>query len=167
MSALAFVTPGLYPRVVRIANPGAGSEWSQAIPGDREWQVLTVRGTYTASAAVATRQVRLKFNDGTRDYWIVPTVLGENAGEQVIYGWATELGDVMLPTAGDNTVGIPLPRIVMLPGHRLLSDVRNRQSGDAWTDVSLYVLERVPGPLDEPAGTTLVDPLVAELALAG
>jgi len=52
-------------KVISVANPGAGVQFSQAVPTNALWRPLIVRYLLTPSAVAGTRRAGVEYNDGT------------------------------------------------------------------------------------------------------
>ena len=56
-------------RLITGTNPAAGVEISETVPTNARWRLRSIRFSFTASADVATRRVRLVVDDGTTTIW--------------------------------------------------------------------------------------------------
>ena len=62
--AIADIAPTVYD-VIKLANPAAGVDFSFVVPGQQIWEVQTVTGVLTTSAAVANRRAQIVVDDQT------------------------------------------------------------------------------------------------------
>jgi len=129
-------------RSVVIANPGAGIEIIQIVPGGVAWEPITLRATYVASATAATRVPRLVFNDAAgREFARMPNLLQVLATQSVIHTWGAGINSRQ-SAGGLLEIGTDWPnRVFIGPGGRLQTTTQLIQAGDTWIDVTLSVRE--------------------------
>lgn len=131
-------------RSIAIANPGAGIEIVQNVPGGVAWEPITLRASFVASATAATRIPRLVFNDSAlREFARMPNVLQATAGQTLIITWGAGINS-RVSAGGLLEVGTDWPNRVMIgPGGRIQTTTAALQAGDTWIDITLHVREFV------------------------
>lgn len=140
-----------YARRITIPAPAAGADWSTVVPGGRLWELLSVFGSLTASAAAVTRRPRLIINDGSGSATQLPANTNLAASTTNVYTWAQ--GATSVSAGTDSCMGIP---DMFLPaGWTISAATLNLDVADQWSAVQILVNEyavRVgPVQLDQPA----------------
>lgn len=136
---------------LKLDNPTTGDNISYTIKGDDKECMLLLSMSFklTSSAVAATRKVALRFeNRAGSNLWELNNETGQIASLAYTYyaglqcsvpvqngGWSS--------TAGTRTAG--LPGIILIPGDIVSTYTLNKDSGDAFTDVSLRFLRSTPG----------------------
>lgn len=123
-----------------IANPGAGVELAISAPGDASWELISLRFTFTASAAVANRHPALVIADpdGKEYLRIDPQIVVAAAGV-VDVNLAAGLGYVQ--AANPTLFGLPGAPFVLLPGWTVKTVTALLDVGDAYTNARVIVRE--------------------------
>jgi hypothetical protein len=128
------------PRIVTVASPAAGSDWSVAVDQGRCWIPLTIRAQLVSSATVANRVPVLQYGDGTTTVVGVPSQNSQAASLTNRHGWARG--------AGNGPVGAGLlDFLASLPFHALFGGLviqtvtTNLQVGDQWSAIALLVAQ--------------------------
>lgn len=163
MSALTADSPGLslldevylpgatrFPRIVKVAAPAVGAELVIPVPGGVVWKIEAIRAQLVTSATVATRLATMRAGDGSTTPIIMPAGSTQVASLTVVYEWLRGLSTA----AGSGALGISAVGFgsALLPGGWQLQTVTanidtDPSTGDAWSAVSLYVVElRPPAP---------------------
>lgn len=138
-----------YVKLVRPTAPGAGNDWSIAVPGGFRWDVVSLMATFTTSAVVANRFPVVYLSDGTTTYLQQPS-LGPCVASGVYYlNWQAN-GSAYNPTGFQTWQNMPLPCLTLPTGHVLSVATTNLDVGDAWSAIRLLVRESVTGPEDPP-----------------
>jgi len=127
-------------RVVTVANPLAGADFSiQPSPFTR-WQILYLNAQLLTAVAVANRQVTLQIQDAGS----VPCFIGQAQANQVAtttvqYSAASgQINTVLIPT----DQSIPLPQPALLNVSQFLKSVTtNIQAADQWSNIRIVVME--------------------------
>jgi hypothetical protein len=127
-------------RVVVGADPPPGQEWSVTVPGGAVWEVLSITAVLTTDATVTSRGPRAVMDDGSVIFAAAETNSAHPASTSRRYVWIPDLGTVYIGTSSA-LVHVPLPRLTLLPGHRIRSFTYNMQAGDNWEAPVLYVAE--------------------------
>lgn len=132
-------------RVVPVANPAPGAEWSVTVPAGAVWWPLAVRSVLTTSATVGTREPALVIAE-TRDVITIPVPSGIEASAIGIYEWVV---DVSVPGPSTTQVA-PLPRIGLPAGWSVRSVTLGLDVADQWSDITLLVTEQMvaAGPVE-------------------
>jgi len=126
-------------RIITVATPAAGAEWTQTVPAGREWIVRAITWTFVASAVVASRLLFVIYNDGGATNIRLPAGLVQTASQNVSYsfvpGSGTSLG-AGLPIA------IPAPaHLRMGAGWNIGSLTAGIDAGDQYSNIALHVDE--------------------------
>src|SRR5215470_1568071 len=122
------------PLRIAVTTPAAGADFTITVPTGARWQLDTVSGLYTASAAVANRVPELVIDDGANIVFAAPTNTAITGGQTARVSWGAGAGG---PIAGANTdQTIPLANDMYLPGgFRIRSNTALIQAADTWTAI--------------------------------
>lgn len=133
------------PRIVRVNTPGAGSEWTQAVPAGTVWIVHSIAARLTTSAVAANRTARVTLADGTATYLRAGGAGVQVASTTIDYNW---FGNAVAFAANASTICNPFPMypMVVQGGHSLVSSVSNIDGGDAWSVITIYCYEITTEP---------------------
>ena len=146
--------------VYRVPDPGAGSTWKLAVPGEFDWLLLSISQLFGTSAAVATRAPFLRVRDETRELWRVPfgSVVAANANVQHTY--SRDVGAV-IGSVTEGNLTAPLPGLPLAPGMVIDQLCFNLQAADVFSLINVMVLERFTGARPPRRGGPLglVEPL--------
>jgi hypothetical protein len=129
--------------LVQVANPGAGADWSMAVPFNIRRRILSVNAQLATSATVANRIVEMRHLSGLN-------ILANGTPNQVVVAGATVqvTGTSSLLTAvanvADVLVSIP-STLILQPGQSFNSNTINIQAGDQWSNIFLWVEDWVAG----------------------
>lgn len=125
------------PDVVLVATPAAGADWSVHVPNGELWDVLSIRGTLTASSQAASRVVNVTYTTGDVEYMRSPIgtaiVASKVAQVSFIAGIAATV-DVGLTYLG----ALPPHRSYVPGGHFIRSATDAIDAGDQWGAVAIY-----------------------------
>jgi hypothetical protein len=122
---------------VQVANPAAGADWTLVVPGFRRFSIQSFQATFTASAAVANRNISVIVDDGVNTVWTHDASAAVTAGQAV----------QVVATGTSAPVGVittVLP-IVLPPSLRIFAPMRvrvstgNIQAGDQWSSIWFLV----------------------------
>lgn len=125
-----------------VANPAAGSGSTIVVPGDRFYRLIAVTGTFTASAAVATRTVRLTITDADNNLLSAFPANATVAASGTVLVSATYRFAGQY-TGGDGSQNLTLPNFFLQQGWKVTLSAVNLQAGDAFTGVR-WVWEEFP-----------------------
>jgi len=117
-----------------VANPAAGSDWSQTVPIRARWKLRSVRALLQADGNAANRAVTFSFGNGTNFTYKISSAFVQVAGQGIGYSFAPGL-----PVLGmnNNEIGLPLPAEVMLePGDSFGVSTLNLDAGDQWSHIN-------------------------------
>jgi hypothetical protein len=130
--------PG-WSRIMQIGNPAAGADWIATVPAGARWRVQAISETFTASAAVASRQAGLFLDDGANVYWAntAPTAI---TASQIVTISATGSSAPQGAAPFQQTIVIP-PGLFIPAGHRFKSTTVNIQAGDQYSAINILVEE--------------------------
>lgn len=135
-----------YYRVLPLANPAAGADFTITGPGQGGWRLISVRFRLTADATVAGREPALIADDGTTAFFQTVVRGGHSAGATQDYGTVPGAFD---GGGADPFRGMPWPEkgIWLEPGWRVRSSILNLQAGDQISNIGFVVEEFPTGPL--------------------
>lgn len=124
------------PEIIAVASPAAGINWTQTVPANTIWLLLSVNFRLTTDATAVTRGLKIQINDGA-----TLTSIGLAGQSQT----ASLIRDYIFLHAnhGNLTVtqipGNLTQPIFIQPGWTLTSSVENIQATDSLTVITLYV----------------------------
>lgn len=127
-------------RVVQIANPAAGADWSVTVPGGRLWRPLGITAKLVTSAVAGTRSPALKLTDQTNTLVELAPFSTQATGLTVLYSWSN--GSVS--GAGSSATGVittALPDWVLPAGYVIGPTTAAIDTGDQWSQVVAWVEE--------------------------
>lgn len=130
-------------RTVAVPNPGAGLEWSAAVPSGAYWELLSIVATLSTSAVVANRAPRFQVTDEQSN--VIDSISGgtiTTAGGAARYSLMAGLGATI--TTGVGSSSLPSPPLLLLPGWSIVSSTVAIDAGDLWSGVRLQVREWTP-----------------------
>ncbi len=128
-------------RSIAVPDPAAGADFIQTVPVGVGWDLFSILGRLTTSAAVANRAVRIILDDGANSLVLIPDAISQLANVVMDYTWAHGINS-RGSNLGLNERGIDLPAGAILgAGYRIRSVVGNIQAADQWTNVRLLVRE--------------------------
>lgn len=119
-------------RRTRALAPAVGADWTLTVPGGAAWRALLAFTTFTASAAVANRQVAVQVLDGDLNIYFQTRInsnitAGQSQAFQLSAGGATGLPN----DVGQEFVVI-IPDLVLDAGWTIRAHTFNLQAGDQW-----------------------------------
>lgn len=135
------------PRVIPVASPIAGADWSITVPGGVMWHVMSIGTLFTPSAVVANRSptLRLKDADGLALAGVgVANVIAASGTTRIF--WEKGVGSF-------NAIGImssPLPTAFQfaLAGWTISTTTSAIDATDAWSQIVVNVMEIIETPYD-------------------
>lgn len=133
-------------RVVSVAAPAAGSDWSVRVPGGHVWILEAIGARLTTVTTTMSRVPVLTIGDGTGDVLeVVPAGTAER-DETRRFAWLPDQAGL----TGLGGVVSPLPRLVLGPGWSVRVVTLGLQAGDAWSQIRLAVLDLTvaAGPIE-------------------
>lgn len=128
------------PKVVKVKQPAAGADFTQAVPGGVVWILLSVRALLTTSVVVANRFPRLRFTDGSDTYAESGAGGAIAASLAVNCSWSREFGSQSF-VAASGVNNSALPNMPLAQNHVIVCSTALIDVGDQWTNVVYYVLE--------------------------
>lgn len=131
-------------RSITGTDPGAAAEFSETVPTGARWRPHALSFTLLTDATVANREVALTFDDGTNIYCVQLPGAVQAAGGVRRYSYGLDTA-VVASGLGAVDRTIPLPRLLMLAGHRIRSVTGNLQAGDNYSAPQLLVEEWLEG----------------------
>lgn len=139
--------PDIYERTnvfnLPVSKLAAGSDLSFTVPVGVIWNVVSLTGTFTASASVATRAMSFFVKDqgGTIVYQYAVASL---TASQV--GTFTFSEDVVTPATFTNNGNLlePAPSTWLPPSWSFGTTTASIQAGDQWSNVACWIQEYLP-----------------------
>lgn len=131
------------PRIIDVAQPAAGADWSTVVPGGVMWHLESVAALFTSSAVAGNRSIRLRANgDGRVLASLGATgVIAASLTHTISWvrgaGYSTNLGG-----PGGQTMG--LWEMLLQPAWTVGPSTLAGDVGDQWTAIELYVIEYRP-----------------------
>lgn len=127
-----------YYKVVSIADPAAGSDFTITALTGELWRVVSLRARFVASAAVANRQIELFADDGTGTFF--GTTSAYNAVATTDHDVCAFAGapNVTL-TNGVVNLALPIDGIPLQPGWRLRSQTNAIDVADQFSLIRVLV----------------------------
>lgn len=128
------------PRVVTVANPSAGADWSVTVQsaggsGNVLWVPLSVFATFTTSGVAGTRNPTITYTSGvTFARFGAGGTVAATATARV--AWLRGMSNTNAGTLGGCLPAIPVPG-----GTAIASSTSSLDAGDQWSAIALYVLE--------------------------
>lgn len=123
-----------YPKVISIAAPIAGADWTTTVPAGELWDVLSIFSSLTSAVAVANRAPRLQISDGNVVWLDIPSAAVQAAS--LTYRYVYVEGATLAAVSNGQTVGIP--DLVLLPGAIIRVTTDNIQAADQWAATYVY-----------------------------
>jgi hypothetical protein len=126
-------------RNVTGTDPAAGVEWSETVPTNARWRLISARASFVTDATVPVRTVTITIDDGTTTVYTIPSHTTQAASLTFIYeAFAAGVSGY----ASGSTIVIPCPPdAVMMPGWRIRSQTGAIVAGDNWGAPQLWVEE--------------------------
>ena len=133
------IRPGVS-RVVKVPNPAAGADWTQAVPGGVMWKILSGQATLTTSATVATRLPQIQLTSAGVNVGLYGAVFNVPAGTTAAISFSQRLGSAV-GLAGSPSSPAPLPNYPLVQGDTLGSSTGAIQAADQWSAIAFVVAE--------------------------
>jgi hypothetical protein len=131
-------------RSITVTPPGAGNEWSLAVPLGARWAIRSISSTLVTSAAVANRTPTLVIKDNS-----VHTLFqaGNNNNQAASVTDVYSYGPgVAIGQSGPTAFQAAIPDALVLPGQFTIGSLTtNLQAGDAWGPIQVEVEEWIDG----------------------
>lgn len=134
--------PGIIRRVTGT-DPAAAAEISETVPTGARWRLLNLLVTLVTDGNAANRDPRLTIDDGATVY--VDQALGANVTASTTTQINMASRVIRNAIAQARTLSIPIPDLVLLAGHRLITITTNIQAGDNYGAPELLVQEWLEG----------------------
>jgi hypothetical protein len=122
---------------VQVANPVAGADWAMTIGAFTRRSVISFSATFTASAAVASRNITIIVDDATNTLWQDDVSVAVTASQTAsINGAQTNVPVGVIAT----TLFVTLPPgMILPPTFRLRASTANIQAADQWSNIWFQV----------------------------
>lgn len=128
------------PRIIPVASPAAGSDFTIAVPAGTVWWVESIVATLTTGVGVANRDADLIGTDGTTTFLRIAAPALQVASQVVRYSWVR--GDPGgAPPAPPASWQVGFPSIPILGGTTLQVSTAGIQAADQWSAIALYALQ--------------------------
>lgn len=124
--------------VVTIDDPAASSDFSDVVPGEESWELLTCSAILTTDATAGNRSPRLRVTDENgvlvNQYPAASAIAPSTSAR---FGWASGLGGETALLDRYSSVGFPPP--VLFAGWKLETVTDGIAAGDQWSSIALVV----------------------------
>jgi hypothetical protein len=137
-------------QILALPNPAAGSELVVTPRAGEDWVVLGITATFTASAAVATRNPKLVLDDSTNVGFEINAGFSLIATNVALISWVADQ-NVSFNTASGAFLTGCFPLRVLPTGWRIRTATTALDAADTYTNISV-MFER----LDEPPWRNLM-----------
>lgn len=130
-------------RRISVTTPGAGADWSQAVPTGARWRLAHLRALLTTAVAAGARNPHLQGVDGAVIFESIPSPADQAASLAVEY----TISDAFLAgsaAAASNVWSVDQP-FMLDAGWTLRVLTANIQGADQWTAVVIVVEEWLRG----------------------
>ena len=126
-------------RIITLAQPAAGADWSASVPATARWRVNAVQAQFATSAAVANRVPHIVITDGQgHTVYNVPSLTNQVAATTFQYS----AGATVVTAFFDSAVVMALPYpLKMLQTWTISSLTTAIQAADQWSNIVLFVKE--------------------------
>lgn len=127
-------------RLLTVANPGGGADWTLAVPARVRWRIVAVSYKFTASSDAGDRNVSFMVRESTSDIFVFPVDYDviANATKWITWG----CGYVAKGSAAGYYRGAGLgSKLLVHEGMHIGSRVSNMKTMDQITDVKILVEE--------------------------
>lgn len=132
-------------KVVPVAAPAVGAEIAIPMTGIGSWLILTVLFDLVTSAVAGNRAPSLTVDDGTTVYQRYGTEAVQAAS--LTNHYSAFIGSPgAIPTGNVTPLDFPATGIYLPAGSNLRTSTQNKDGGDQYTAISLYVIEFPTGP---------------------
>lgn len=128
---------GALHRVLTPTVPAAGTNFRVTVPGGQVWFVRTLQFTYTTDATVVSRRPDIVFSDGNTEFFEIRETTTTGASSQRTRVFATDYYRHNSDSAAFIYWGIP--KVLLLPGWFIESQITNWQAGDVINSIALAV----------------------------
>jgi len=131
-------------RSITGATPGAGAEISETVPTGARWTLVALAFTFTASAAVANRFMKLTLDDGATAFFHLDPLVAITANQVVPHQFAA--GHTPYTSTLTGEIMNPLPLGLFLgSGYRIRTSTTSIQGADQFSAVQYLVREWLEG----------------------
>lgn len=127
-------------RVLTIASPAAGADFTVTVPGNRQWRLDAGRAILTTDATVANRLPRLQFTDETVTWYEASSDAFIAAGLAQVVTFAAG-GPEVTPGVAGAPASIALPLMWLPAGTIIRSATVAEDTGDQWSAIAVLIEE--------------------------
>jgi hypothetical protein len=131
-------------RIIRATQPAAGADWTQTVPGQSTWALVSVCAQLVTSSAVANRVPVLKVTDGTNTIAQIPEPVSLTASLTTTVTWMADGATTSTAITGASVI-VNTPKLILPPGFVLSSVTSLIDTGDQWQNVNVTVVEVLTG----------------------
>lgn len=125
-------------RFFTVNNPAAGADFSQAVPTNALWRLLSIRFQLTTDANAPTRTIQIQIDDGTDIAYRVSSETTQGASDTEIYQWMSAGG--VSYARNDNFQSLP-EDLLLTDAHVIASNINTIQVADQLSLIELHVEE--------------------------
>lgn len=132
-------------RVIEVAEPGAGRDWSLVLPSGAYWRLLVGSCELTTSAAEASRTPGMQIENGSVVLWRATggETIRRELRRRVSYSSAGSPGGEQI---SGNPVSLEIPELIFSDGFVISSFTELLQREDRYTGINLLFDEIAHGP---------------------
>lgn len=130
--------PGVL-RTITGTNPAAGVDWSETVPTNAVWRLISIRALLTASAVVANRRPVLRLDDGATQFFTVQGAADQTASQAVGWNWS-QGGPAPVMIGAFHSSFLPVG-VLLYEGYRVYVNTSGLQAGDDWAAPGILVEE--------------------------
>jgi hypothetical protein len=138
-------------RVVPIASPAAGADWSVTVPGESTWALASVSATLVTSAVAGARAPIFTVTDGSSVLWRVAPGTTQATALTVTYSWLPEMGAPDTTITGGQ-LQVALPPTYLQPGNVFRVATALLDVGDQWSAIVVQAYEVFNGHVERERG---------------
>lgn len=129
---------------MNVANPGAGAEFTQAVPAGKRWLLLYGSWAFATDATAANRVSGVRIRDATpRELWRVKSNFNQPASQSTVYAIGPAGFDgPTLPAGAGGAQLLVCPVRCFLGAGFIVDSVTNAiAAGDQYSAITLLVEE--------------------------
>lgn len=134
-------------RVVSVADPGAGADFTFTVPGASTWELLALTAQIVTDGTAQNRTPGLRVTDGTDTIMKLPIGVAITTGLTVQVSWVAGACFTNTTLVG-NTLGVAMPRMILPPGFTFGPVTGLLHSGDQWSTCRATVIEVFTGQIE-------------------
>lgn len=131
--------------ITTATTPAAGADFTFTAPGQVRILPVSIKFQFVADANAANRNMRLVYNDGSRDYYFTSTRFNVTANETRIIQFSSGMFTPFIDEAAEDQYGPLSPNVYLEANDTIKSIVENIQVGDAISVIAVTYLRWIHG----------------------